>query len=287
MQVKNDFDDCNYCSSNDSNTYRRFYKHQFEQQEEISLPPERGYILFILEGQIKLKDTKDIHLCKTNQMILLGYTHKYSITALTKGTILVLSFTTHYHVCVNLNAERIWRAMNSLTYKFNTLEMNFPMLEFVKSIMFYLDHKIYCDYLQESKAVEIFIIYRFFYTSEELANFFYPVLYKDLSFDTLVRTNCEKAKTVQDLANLCGYNLSKFKKLFTTHFGISPYQWMQQQKTSIIKARLLDKSVPIKSIAYEFGFVDQSHLNTFCKKYLKATPLQIRNNSENQNQIKE
>ncbi|MFT0318218.1 helix-turn-helix domain-containing protein [Bacteroides thetaiotaomicron] len=52
------------------------------------------------------------------------------------------------------------------------------------------------------------------------------------------------------------------------------------KKISKIKASLLDKTIPIKSIAYELGFVDQSHLNAFCKKYLNATPLQIRNSSE-------
>lgn len=287
MQIKNGLDDCACCSSNGSDTHRRFVKREFGQWERISFSPEAGHILFILEGEIKIEDAKDTYVRGINQMILLGYNHEYRIKALTKGIMLVLSFTTHYHVCVNINAERVWRTMKTLTYRFNTLEMVPPMLDFAKSVMFYLDHKIYCDYLQESKAVEIFIVYRFFYTSEELAHFFYPVLYKDLSFDTLVRTNYEKVKTVQELADLCGYSLSRFKKIFVRHFAISPYQWIQQQKISKIKASLLDKTVPIKSIAYEFGFVDQSHLNTFCKKYLNATPLQIRNSSEVQSPSKD
>ncbi len=286
MQIKNGIDDCACCSSNGSDTHRRFVKREFEQWERISFPPEVGHILFILEGEIKIEDAEDTYVRGINQMILFGYNHEYHIKAVTKGVMLVLSFTTHYHVCVNINAERVWRAMKSLKYQFNTLEMVTPMLDFVKSVLFYLDHKIYCNYLQESKAVEIFIIYRFFYTSEELAHFFYPVLYKDLSFDTLVRTSFNKAKTVQELASLCGYSLSKFKGVFVRHFGIPPYQWMQQQKISKIKASLLDKTIPIKTIAYEYGFVDQSHLNAFCKKYLNATPLQIRNSSEVQNNQK-
>ena len=280
MLIKKDIDDCKGCGSNDSNVPRRFTKLQFAQWNKISFPLESGHILFILEGDIKIEDENDTHICGANQMILLGYNHKYHIIALTKGIMMILNFTTHYHVCVNINAERIWRTMKTLTYKFNTLKMETPMLDFVKSVMFYLDHEINCNYLHESKAVEIFIIYRFFYTSNELAHFFYPVIYKDLSFDTLVRTKYSQAKTVEELAVLCGYSLSKFKKVFARHFGISPYQWMQQQKISKIKAGLLDKTIPIKSIAYESGFVDQSHLNAFCKKYLNATPLQIRNSSE-------
>ena len=51
---------------------------------------------------------------------------------------------------------------------------------------------------------------------------------------------------------------------------------MLQQKSTKIKNRLLDKTVPIKAIAAEFGFTDQSHLNDYCKQYFNATPLQIR-----------
>lgn len=211
-------------------------------------------------------------------MVLIGYNNKYRITSLAKGRMMILNFTTHYHVCVNISAERIWNTIKTLKYKFNTLEMVPPMQQFVESVMFYLDNKINCDYLHKSKAVEISTIFRFFYTAEETANFFYPVLYKDLSFDTLVRKNYKQAKTIQELADLCGYSLSKFKQTFTKHFGISPYQWMQQQKISKLKADLANKTIPFKTITFEHGFVDQSHLNAFCKRYLNATPSQIRNN---------
>ena len=79
------------------------------------------------------------------------------------------------------------------------------------------------------------------------------------------------------MSNLCGYSLPNFKKLFTKHFDVPPYRWMLQQKSAKIKNRLLDKKVPIKAIAAEFGFTDQSHLNAYCKQYFNATPLQIRN----------
>lgn len=280
MQINNGLDDCKYCSSNGSNTHRRFEKYIYQQWEKIKFPSESGHILFILEGEIRVGDSQDTYICGVNQMVLIGYNHKYNIIALSNVLMLVLNFTTHYHVCTNISAERVWHAIKTHTYQFITLEMVLPMQDFVKSVMFYLNHGIYCDYLHESKAVEIFTIYRFFYSSEKLAHFFYPVLYKELNFETLIRKNHEQAKTIQELADLCGYSLSKFKRTFAKHFGISPYKWMQQQKISKIKASLMDKTIPFKTIAYESGLVDQSHLNAFCKRYLNATPSQIRNNEE-------
>lgn len=133
--------------------------------------------------------------------------------------------------------------------------------------------------------MEIFIIYRFFYTSEELAHFFYPVLYKDLSFDTLVRTNFNQAKQYRSW-QICVVIVYPNSKEYLS--GISNFTLPVDAATKIskIKASLLDKTIPIKSIAYELGFVDQSHLNAFCKKYLNATPLQIRNSSEVKNNQK-
>lgn len=73
MQIKNGLDDCACCSSNGSDTHRRFVKREFEQWERISFPPEVGHILFILEGEIKIEDAEDTYVRGINQMILFGY----------------------------------------------------------------------------------------------------------------------------------------------------------------------------------------------------------------------
>ena len=44
MQIKNGLDDCACCSSNGSDTHRRFVKREFGQWERISFSPEAGHI---------------------------------------------------------------------------------------------------------------------------------------------------------------------------------------------------------------------------------------------------
>lgn len=47
MQIKNGLDDCACCSSNGSDTHRRFVKREFGQWERISFSPEASiYCLF-------------------------------------------------------------------------------------------------------------------------------------------------------------------------------------------------------------------------------------------------
>lgn len=276
---------CENCRSDCRDDRRRFWSRTFEPGMLIHVATGPGHLLFIVDGEIEVADAEGVYACKKDEMVLLAYNKEYRVRALTRGKLLVLDFTTHYHVCDDMHAERVWRAIRAVQYRFNTLEMRPAMLRFVESVVYYLEQGACCYHLYDAKNVEISVIYRSFYRSDELVRFFHPVMYKDLAFDTLVRKNHEQAKTVQELAVLCGYGLSNFKKLFVKHFGVSPYQWMLQRKSARIKSRLLDKTIPIKSVASEFGFADQSHLNAYCKRYLNATPLQIRNGSDDKSEL--
>ncbi len=271
---------CEGCSLAKSNNKRSFAISRTELGDEIHLSSDDGHLLFILDGEIEVDDGKTRYTCKTNEIVLLPIKTSYRVAALAKTKILVFKFSTHYQVCNDVNFEKLGDLVNKMEYRFNTLEINMYMSRFLESVMFYLEHRVCCDYLHEAKAIELFIVYKFFYSPEEIIRFFYPILRKDVVFSTLVYNNYEKARTVKDLAELCGYSLSNFKKIFTKKLGVSPYQWMQKQKMYKIKSRLLDKSIPIKSIAMEFGFADPAHLNSYCKRYFNATPQQIRNSSQ-------
>lgn len=251
----------------------------FQPGSQIDFASEGGHLLFIISGEIEIVHAEGVEVCKQDEMALLAYNREYRITALEQGKMLVLDFTTHYHVCDDIQAEDVWQVIRTVKYQFNTLEMKPAMVRFAESVMYYVEQEACCNHLFDAKAIELSVLFRLFYPEEDLVGFFYPVLYKDLALDTLVRKYHARAKTVQELADLCGYSLPNFKKLFTKHFGMPPYQWMLEQKSATIRSRLLDRTVPIKAIAAEFGFTDQSHLNAFCKRYLNATPLRIRNGS--------
>ena len=154
--------------------------------------------MFIIGGEIEIVHAEGTDIGKQDEMVLLGYNREYRVMALSQVKLLVINFTTHYHVCDDIQAENVWKSIRSVKYQFNTLEMKPAMRRFAESVMYYLEQGACCNHLYDAKAIEISVIYRLFYPAEELARFFYPVLYKDLAFDTLVRRNYEHAKTVQE-----------------------------------------------------------------------------------------
>ena len=85
-----------------------------------------------------------------------------------------------------------------------------------------------------------------------------------------------EARTVQELADKCGYGLKTFQRLFYSCFSEVPSKWLMKQKAQHVKARLLDRDIPIKVILDEFGFSTYANFCNYCKRYVGDTPRNIR-----------
>ena len=85
-----------------------------------------------------------------------------------------------------------------------------------------------------------------------------------------------KANNTEELANLCGYGIHTFRRIFKAEFETSVYQWLIQKRAERIKYRLSMSYIPLSDIIEEFNFSSAQHFNSFCKKYLGDTPGNIR-----------
>ena len=128
----------------------------------------------------------------------------------------------------------------------------------------------------------LFVLLRFYYPPKELLKFLYNLLSYDSSFTALIENNVEKVHTLNDLAAICGYDISTFNVVFRRHFkDITPYAWMQQ-KRSISILRCLEKTdMSIREVAENFNFSNPGHLSAFCKKFWGMTPMKLRAQARN------
>ena len=93
-----------------------------------------------------------------------------------------------------------------------------------------------------------------------------------------VTKHCMKAKNTGHLADLCGYSLSTFRRLFREEFRITPHEWLKGLRKDKVKNLLTQTDLPLWEVAEVCGFVSQSYLTEFCQMNFGASPGEIRRN---------
>lgn len=82
--------------------------------------------------------------------------------------------------------------------------------------------------------------------------------------------NLDKKLVVKELAEMTEWQFHHFIRNFKMYLGITPYQYILQQKIDKAKTYLIETDLPISNIAYDLGF--QSHSN-FSVTFLKNTEM--------------
>lgn len=146
----------------------------------------------------------------------------------------------------------------------------------MNSIVAYITNDTYDADLWKLKHKELIWVFTRYYPVEELYSFFHPMTDEQIPFKSLVLTHYRKANNTEELANLCGYGIHTFRRIFKSEFRTSVYQWLIQKRAENVKYRLSRAYIPFLDIMDEFNFSTPANLSNFCKKYLGDTPSNLR-----------
>lgn len=104
-------------------------------------------------------------------------------------------------------------------------------------------------------------------------------VHTDHSFVEKVLGCYTKARTAEELAELCGANsIVTFRRTFLRLFNCPVAQWLRQKRAEQVLKLLRTTQLPLQEIAEQCGFANQSYLSDFCKRNLGDTPVNIRRN---------
>jgi len=89
-----------------------------------------------------------------------------------------------------------------------------------------------------------------------------------------IHQNIYAPNTVQIKAIASHFNIapSYFSSWFKRNFTISYRDYINNLRTKLIEKRISGGNMPIKQIAHEFGFTDESHLSNYFKKRKNIQP---------------
>lgn len=270
-------DEDNSCENYSSNQVSGF-KHLLLKKGEVipSVEKSHNYLFFVRKGEIEILCDEYCRKLKADEFILVPKASESAVRSLSSADVVVHSFDSLFSVCDQFVIEKLEMYTSKVTYAFEPTRVLEPMDRFLDLLTFYIEDKILCKHIQELKQTEMFMLIRTFYSKEECAALFYPILSSNMDFKNMVLDNYQKVRTVQELANICCLSLTTFNRKFRLYFKDSPYNWMLKQKAKHIHVRLRNPNIPICDIIEEFGFSSSGHFTTYCKTYFNMPPTQLR-----------
>lgn len=146
----------------------------------------------------------------------------------------------------------------------------------MSSVSLYIDDQTHDADLWELKHKELIWVFTRYYETEELQSFFHPMTDEQVPFRNLVMTHYRKANNTEELAELCGYGVHTFRRIFKKEFSVPVHQWLIKKRAENVNFRLSQVYIPFSDIIDEFNFSSPQELNRFCKANIGDTPSNIR-----------
>lgn len=271
------FNEHKSCENYITNNLSGFKHLVIKKGESISfIEKTYNYLFFVTKGEVEILCNEFSRIIKSGEVILIPKSADSAIRILRNTEIVIHSFTQLLNLCDRFALENLETYTNKISYNFEAIKIATPLYSFLESLSFYLDNKLFCKHIQEIKQTEMFMLFRAFYSKEECAALFYPLLSINIDFKNMILENFQNVRTVQELADICCLSLTTFNRRFKELFKDSPYNWILKQKAKHIQMKLRQPNIPICDIIEEYGFSSPGHFTSYCKTHFNMTPTELR-----------
>ena len=82
--------------------------------------------------------------------------------------------------------------------------------------------------------------------------------------------------SLTDMAGAVGLSVFHFSRKFRAEFGCPPHQWLVRERIKRASELIKRQCLPLKEVAYEAGFADQSHMTRLFRRLYRMTPAEYR-----------
>lgn len=96
--------------------------------------------------------------------------------------------------------------------------------------------------------------------------------YKLRRVQEFINANLEDDLSLAEIAAVADLSQFHFARAFRNSTGLTPQQYLMQQRIECAKELLAENDLPLVEISLRTGFKNQSHFTTLFRKYTKFTP---------------
>lgn len=233
-------------------------------------------IVFLIEGKCLISSKEFSELVfDAGEMIAIPEHFPYDISVTEDCKLLFMHFDAPACNCSKLILNSYKRFIDDAAFEVSPTAIIEPLNEFIDLLDYYSSAGASCAHLYEIKKEEFFLILRLFYTKEELAHFFYPILKYTCTFRRFVLDNYQKVNSVAEMIDASNMSKTVFYEKFKKTFGVSAKQWLLARQKQQILNMAADPEVSAKDIMVSFNFSSLEHLNSFCKRQFGLTPKEL------------
>jgi AraC-like DNA-binding protein len=257
-----------------------FKFHEFNEGDKIKFEDiNHNYLGFILEGEQMLDCNQfNQRRFEAGDMIMIPKMAKFTGRAFGKGSMLICMFDVPKNICDKFNMQSYWPLCKEMDYDFRPVPIVPQMATFIDSLVYYLRQGVSCEHFHEMKQQEMLLILRWFYTKEQIAELFHPLIGRSLDFKALILENYNKVPNVTELARLSHMCRSSFDEAFKKEFGMPAGKWLLQRKAQNVLHRMSEPGTTLCDIMVRFDFSSPAQLTRFCKQHFGCTPSEIMQN---------
>ena len=151
-----------------------------------------------------------------------------------------------------------------------------PLQHYLEVMKMFLNDDMLCSGFIQAKETELFYLLNCYYTLKDLSGFYSPIYSRNRSFHYFVMNNYRSAKDVEAFAQLGGYSVPTFRRMFKETFDEPAYQWMLKQKKQDIYSDITSTQMSITEISTKHGFESLANFSHFCRANFGKSPRALR-----------
>lgn len=252
--------------------YRTFPKGVLIPQERVL----QNTMYFLLKGEVRVNSEEHPDtIFREGQFILQPVGSKVEFQVLEAAEAILYLFERPQNVC----NDRYNKSMSMASAGHVgpvVMDICNPLEVFLGSMRAFLDSDLRCSVFLQSKQTELLFLLNCYYPIKDLAAFYSTIYRYSKSFQYFILQNYQNVKDVETFAQLGGYSVPTFRRLFKDTFGEPAYQWMLKRKCQDIHTDLLTTELSISDICYKYGFESLSNFSHFCRSNFGQSPRAIR-----------
>ncbi len=233
-------------------------------------------IVFVFSGSFSIiLESHEKLIVGSNQAILIPLSSKYEVKVLKDMHCLCCYFNMDDLLMMNCPVRELVFLSKDLSYDFRAINFDGIMTSYLSLLLEYQKCISDAYYLYGLKRTELFYLLFKYYSLQEMACFFYPVISEDMKFKEFVINNYLKVRSVEEFASLANYSVQGFIKRFEKNFDEAPYRWISQKKAERIRFDLESGIMTFQEISYKYLFSSYRSFLAFCKTQFGLSPSKI------------